>query len=378
MSSKFFTMLRKNRGTALAYALGLVLICSMLMAGGAGLIVGSLKGGSVHLARSQVENVTKAGFRDAVMWFRRCEIQPVEVFDPTYDDSEDPEIGLVSSFPINVTQGVWGRYEISRKAVRDLSFQKGRDTKGTVWEVPATGYVYEAKDPTKPFDSPPNKIIARTSMVGEITRITITLPPSAIISYRGMQITIGNNVIVNGGEEGSGIAGVTHESGTGKTNIHGEVSGDPPIVQIDNMDIEVQTVFGVTQEELRNMCDYVVDNVDELPYPLPEMAFVYINGNASFSKSIPITGGGLLFVNGNVSVPAGTGSKFTGLVYVMDEFSAAAQLEITGSLVVRGSISITGGPGQSIITYDSEVLDALNKSISQYRESKSVHIPTRG
>ena len=62
----------------------------------------------------------------------------------------------------------------------------------------------------------------------------------------------------------------------------------------------------------------------------------------------------------------------------MDEFSAAAQLEITGCLVVRGSIAITGGPGNSIITYDAEVLEALNKSISQYRESKSVHIPTRG
>jgi len=378
MSSKLFALLRKNKGTALAYALGLVLICSMLMAGGAGLIVGSLKGGSVHLARSQVENVTKAGFRDAVMWFRRCETQPVTVFDPTYDDSEDPKIGLVSSFPINVTQGVWGRYEVDRNAVRDLSSQKGRDARGTVWEIPTTGYVYEAKDPTKPFDSPPNKIVARTSMIGEITRITITLPPSAIISYRGMQITIGSNVIVNGGDEGSGIAGVTHESGTGKTNIHGEVTGDPPIVQIDNMDIEVLTVFGVSQEELRNMCDYVVDDVEELPYPLPEMVFVYINGNVSFSKTTPLTGGGLLFVNGNVSIPAGTGSEFTGLVYVMDEFSAAAQLEITGSLVVRGSIAITGGPGQSIITYDAEVLEALNRSISQYRESKSIHIPTRG
>jgi hypothetical protein len=378
MSSKFFAVFLKNRGTALAYALGLVLICSMLMAGGAGLIVGSLKGGSIHLARSQVENVAKAGFRDAVMWFRRSETQPVEIFDPTYHDSEDPSIGLVSSFPINVTQGVWGRYEVERSVVRDLSMERGRENKGVVWEIQTTGYVYEAKDPTKGFSSPPNKIIARTTMVGEITRIAIMLPPSAIISYRAMQITLGNNVIVNGGEEGSGFAAVTHESGTGKTNIHGEIYGDPPIVVIDNMDIEVPTVFGVTQEELRNMCDYVVGSVDELPYPLPDMAFVYIDGNASFSKSIPITGGGLLFVNGNVSIPAGTGSEFTGLVYVMDEFSAAAQLEITGSLVVRGSIAITGGPGQSIITYDPEVLEALNKSISQYRESKSVHIPTGG
>jgi hypothetical protein len=367
-----------SKGTALAYALGLVLICSMLMAGGASLIVGSLKGGSVHLARSQVENVARAGFRDAIMWFRRSEVQPVDAFDPGYDDSEDPTIGLVSSFPISVAEGVWGRYEVERTGVRDLSAQRGRDGNGAVWEIHTTGYIYEAKDPNKPFSSPPNKIIARTTMVGEINRITILLPPSAIISYRAMQITLGNNVIVNGGDEGSGIAAVTHDDGTGKTNIHGEVYGDPPIAVIDNMDIEVQTVFGVTEDELRGMCDYVVDDVDELPNPLPDMAFVYINGNASFSQKIPMTGGGLLFVNGNVSMPAGTGSEFRGLVYVKDEFSGAARMEITGCLVVRGSIAITGGGGNSIITYDPEVLDALNKSISQYRESISVHVPTRG
>ncbi|MFQ5905940.1 MAG: hypothetical protein ACE5JA_05150 [bacterium] len=368
---------RNEKGTALAYAIGFVLICSMLMAGGSSLILSSLKGGSIHLSRSQVENVARAGFRDTYMWFRRQESQPVGVFDPDGGDSEDPDIGLVNSFPISSAEGLWGRYEVSRSAVNDITAKRGRDGKGLVWQVKSVGYVYRLIDPDKEFGESPNKIIARTTMTGEIQRTTITLPASAILSYNGNQIGIGKKAEVKGGAEGTGVAGVTYKANTGNPNIKGPVEGDPPTGKHKNLDLEVETVFGVSKAELKTMAEYVVGSVSELPTPMPEMALMYIDGNASFTQENPLSGGGLLFVDGNMSIPANTGGDFFGLIYVTGQFSGSSNLDIVGALVVRGAMVITGGPSKTIVEYNAEVLENVRLTLSQYRESKTVHVEAR-
>lgn len=378
MWSDVFLALRKGRGTALTYAIGLVLICSMLMAGGAGLILGSVKGGSVHLARSQAENVARGGFRDAMMWFRKNETQPVISFEPGGGASEEPEIGLVKSSPVSAHKGIWGRYEVAHAAVRDITSERGREGKGLIWEVQSVGYVYKKVDSEKRFDELPNKVIARITMIGEITRMGLTVPRSAIASYRAKQITVGGKTRVEGGEAGSGEAGLTYQANTGKTNVHGDVDGDPPQSKVNNLDIEPTAVFGVSLEELKGMADYVGEDVVDIPSPMPDMSFTYIDGNANFSEDYPLSGGGLLVVDGNMTIPANTASEFLGVIYVTGEFSASAPLVVSGALVVRGSVSLTGGSGEFRIEYNAEVIEAVKQAITQYRESKTVHIPNRG
>jgi hypothetical protein len=368
---------RGNDGVALVYSLCLLLVCSALMAGGANLVLSTTRGASLHQTRSQAESVARAGFRDAVLWFRNNSAQPVDTFNPGFDDSEAPEIGLVKCFPISISEGLWGRYEVLNCRVRDMTERRGKAGAGVTWEVPVVGYVYKAVDPSKGFTEWPNRVLARTSMVGEISRLGLSLPPAAIISYEGKHMVINKKAEVLGGEEGSGAAGLLCRGGTGNPNVKGEVYGDPPEVALEGLDIEMETVFGAGEQELKAVVDYVVSHVKELPSPLPRLSLVYVDGNATFTSSRPLVGSGLLVVDGNMTMAANSYSDYAGVIYVTGKYNGSAPGNITGTLVVRGHVNISGGPTVSEVQYSDEVVEAVAKCLSQYRETKSVHVSIR-
>ena len=370
-------IMKTDDGVALVYALSLLLICSVLMAGGASLILSSQEGAIIHQSRSQAESVARAGFRDAVLWLRSNPAQPVTEFGPGYDDSEAPELGLVKSFPISVSDGLWGRYEVLNVRVRDITEAKGKAGTGVAWEVPVVGYVYRSVDPARAFCEWPNRVVARTSMVGEVSRLSLSLPPAAIISYEGKHMVINKKAQVSGGEEGSGAAGLLYKSGTGDPHVKGDVTGDPPEIGVDGLDIEMSTVFGADAPELKAVVDYVVTHVKDLPSPLPRLSLVYVDGNATFTSSRPLVGSGLLVVDGNMTMAANSYSDYAGVVYVTGKYNGSAPGTITGILVARGHVNISGGPAVSEVEYDKEVVDAIARCLGQYRETKSVHVLSR-
>ncbi|HPC77983.1 MAG TPA: hypothetical protein PK811_06575, partial [bacterium] len=82
------------------------------------------------------------------------------------------------------------------------------------------------------------------------------------------------------------------------------------------MSLNPQSIFGLNLNELSNLADISVSSVSELPEKLPSSALIYIDGNAQFTRDRPLNGGGILIVNGNLVIHAGSNSSFTGIIYV--------------------------------------------------------------
>ncbi len=135
----------------------------------------------------QAYHVARAGLIDAFSWFRRQTAQPVTDFDPKLDleidpplrESEEPEIGIVREFAI--TRDVWGRYEVRRSEVIDVSSQRGYGTAGGVWVLRSHGIVFRQRDPTKAWNEKPNEVLGRSILVTEIRRVTIAPPAQAAV-----------------------------------------------------------------------------------------------------------------------------------------------------------------------------------------------------
>lgn len=148
---------------------------------------------SVHLFKSQDQilehelhyhgqavNAAKAGLIDALSWFRRQRVQPVEEdqagnggFDPLRDllaspqinDTDDPFIGLVREYEISTTENLWERYEIRKKrvlpanpparlnqsivGVQDITNQHNDDSgnMGRFWYIECKGFIFQRLDP---------------------------------------------------------------------------------------------------------------------------------------------------------------------------------------------------------------------------------------
>ncbi|MFQ5905941.1 MAG: hypothetical protein ACE5JA_05155 [bacterium] len=182
----------------------------------------------------------------------------------------------------------------------------------------------------------------------------------------------------SGGKEGSGAAGLTYKKKTGKPNIHGQVEGDPPKAKLNKLDLEIPAVFGVSKQELKTMADYLVDHVDDLPSPMPDMSFTYIDGNATFNSNRPLIGGGLLVVDGNMTIAANSFSDFAGVIYVTGNYTGNAPMILSGTVVVRGHVYMSGGVDVSEVVYNASVIETVMQNIGQYRECKTVHVPNRG
>jgi hypothetical protein len=92
-----------------------------------------------------------------------------------------------------------------------------------------------------------------------------------------------------------------------------------------------------------------------------------------FDHDRPLRGSGVLCVNGDLDVRAGSNSFFNGLIYVTGSVTMAAPAEIKGAMVVRGTASMQGVGDFVTVAFDHAVLDRLQREIGSYRFSR----PTR-
>ena len=128
----------------------------------------------------QAVNAAKAGLIDALSWFRRQTVQPVEeapdgtggfapvrdlTVNPVINDTDDAFIGLVREYEISTTDNIWERYEVRRKrvqpanpplrnsdnlvGVQDITSQHNDDSGngGRFWYIEAKGYIFQRLDP---------------------------------------------------------------------------------------------------------------------------------------------------------------------------------------------------------------------------------------
>lgn len=347
-----------------------------------------LKTSGMALARQlsvqgHATNAASAGLTDGLSWFVRQQVQPVTNFNPVVDgaacthvprhnplayDSEVPATGIVRSFEINSMGRVWGRYEVRRANVLDVSARRGKPAAGTVWQLDSEGIVYVRNNAAAAPDVAPNVVLARRTMRVDIQRLGLNPPATAALCA-----TAANNVNVTqpsrirGGAAGIGVA---HAPSTGAPLGNGSITGNPGL-QPTNNSFAIDQIFGVTLNELVAMADLVVDDESQLPNPLPDMSLVVIRGNATFNAGRPLQGSGILVVLGNLICNPQSNAFYGGVIWVQGNFQFSPPGIINGTVIANGNAHLLGGSDVAEINYDAAILAQIRQQMGNYLFSRS-------
>ena len=350
----------------------------------------------------QAVMAARSGLTEALSWLRRQTSQPVTEFAPLLDpaqtppvfDTEDPDIGLVRDF--RISGNLWARYEVwkewatdpdpdralwrAQHACRDISGPKAGRSPGAAWRLRSVGYVYRRFDETAPFNVAPNAVLATELTETEVLRAVINLPGEGAVNVGdGNSCHINTNGRINGGE----AAGIYYPKGTGTPTTgprkQKRVTGTPSLSQAEVYDDSYEAVFGLTFAEISSMADMIVTDEADFPNPVPENALVVVDIGSTFNidSSLPLTGSGLVVVNGNMVMNSGNNSLFSGMLYVDGNFTMRAPSEINGSVVVTGNMTLQGSGDFATINFDADALNALMSNFGAYRRVNSIYLPRR-
>jgi hypothetical protein len=110
------------------------------------------------------------------------------------------------------------------------------------------------------------------------------------------------------------------------------------------------------------------------------MRLVVINvpsGTATFGAGNPLTGSGILVVNGNLNI-AGGPSSYNGIIYVTGNFTMTGPATINGSVLVAGAsstVTISGSSEFAEIYYDRFMRTQVASQLGQFRFARPAFIP---
>lgn len=335
-------------------------------------------------SQGQATNAATAGLTEALAWFVHQRQQPVTAFDPKVDvggicthtpphvppvnESEDPAAGIVRTYEIMGPGRVFGRYEVRRAGVVDVSRRRGKPQAGTIWQIESNGIVYVRNDAAQAPGAGRNTILARRTMRTEIQRLGLQLPAGAAISAtRGNNINVVAPSRVQGGASGIGAA---YPPSTGTAGGGGTISGSPA-QSTTTGSFALQDVFGVTQQELTAMADLVVDDERALPNPLPDMALIVVRGNATFNTTRRLTGSGILVILGRLTLNQGADAFFNGVIWCGGNVVITPPSSINGAIVANGNVQIAGGNEVAEISYDAAILEQIRLQMGNYLYSRS-------
>lgn len=391
--------------TERGFALVLALIFTIVVIGVT--VTGSLSLRSVKTAtetsfvqHAQAAQLATSGLAEALAWFRKQTSQPVRTFAPVQDLLSDPPI-LETDFPDigiarewKITGAIWGRYEVwkewttdpdpERSAWRDQMFaedvssQRGAVGEGAAWRLRSIGYVFRRIDPGRRFDEYPNQVVGQQIFEMEIGRLALRPPGQAALSVLdGNSCHINTKGRVLGGASG---AGVFYPAGTGTPTTGPpnppRVTGTPALAPSATFYGSVEDVFGVTLAQLKAMADETITVAADFPSPIAKNSIVV--GEAatfSFDSTRPLSGTGIVYLRGNVTLLPGSNSAFNGLLYVDGNLTVRAPSEILGAVVVTGNVTVQGASDFATIAYDDEILNALRRDIGQYRRTTAITRP---
>jgi len=357
---------------------------------------------------AQAENVARAGLAEAISWFRSQTPQPVAssnrdpgsfpyadaVFKPleSANVTLDEDIGLVREFQITGSDRLWGRYEVRRQAqdptvagvdtqaVHDITDKRhipggAAAGQGVVWQIQSFGFVYRRVSPTAPFDQLPNEVVGSGRATTEIRRLTVNLPAQAALIVQDLDdVAVRSQARVDGGDSNIGVASCRPGSlSSGET-----VLGTPPTALVfnpppgDTCPFRMDNVFTAAPAELLAMADLVADQTS-LPAALPDRALVYIQGDVEFDAALPLKGGGVLIVDGDLTIRPNTNSVFRGVIYVTGDVDIKAPAWISGAVVAEGRVTLEGAADQVGLEYDEGMVAMTQNEIGEYRENKTAH-----
>jgi hypothetical protein len=339
--------------------------------------------------QGQATNAASAGLTEALSWFVHQRQQPVTAFDPKVDaggvcthvpphapaanESEQPAVGIVRSYQVTSTGKVYGRYEVRRNAVTDVSTRRGKPQAGLIWQLESEGTIYVRNNPADAPGVGANTILSRRTMRVEIQRLGLQLPANAAInSIRGDNTRVTRPSRILGGAAGIGVA---HPPSTGNPGGNGTISGNPS-ASATNGSFNLENIFSVSQNELLAMADLVVDDERQLPNPMPAMSLIVIRGNATFNGTRKFNGSGIVVVFGNLILNPQSDPSFSGVIWVGGNLNIHPPALINGSIVARGNVQVAGGSEVAEINYDPAILDQIRLQMGNYLYSRSPWIVT--
>jgi hypothetical protein len=407
--------LRNERGIAILLVVLIVAILGFVFVGFQ--VIGTSSRATLQQANvaSQADNIARAGIVDAIMWFRNQSKQPVGNYsDPTTypypdaifyprqstGDTINEAVGLVKEYQLNANSNLWAHYEVRRQTVNNVTTPSANDPRavhdvtglrlpsaagqGLAWYIESAGYVYAQVSPssTTAYNQAPNKVLAHARVSMEIRRLALTLPSGAVVITNRQPINISNNSMIQGGTAGAGVVYVTNGS-TPTVPADSKITGTPGYSQGSASITNFQTIFGVSNTDLKLMADILVNATSPIPNPYPTMAIVYTQQDVTFDTTNPLKGGGILVVNGNLTITGGgvggsTGADFNGVVYVTGNVTISGPATIYGCLVVLGNLTMNGAGDVADIEFDQGMINSVRQQVGLYRENKSTYYYSTG
>jgi hypothetical protein len=221
----------------------------------------------------------------------------------------------------------------------------------------------------------PNKIVSSARAGTEIRHLAIREPAAAaLIVNDASQVTLNNQAQIQGGS----AIGLAYNVGTGPNRVGLNVlSGSPATRQAPTgvtYDLSVSDVFQVSLPiEIRHIADVVVSGIGAgTSLIMTPMSLTFVDGNATFDATNPLSGSGVLFVNGNLTVATGPAQHyFNGIVYVTGNIVIQAAAAFSGMVITPGSVTLGPGGAAQILRDNGLVTQAIQQ-VGQYREDKTM------
>jgi hypothetical protein len=386
-ASGFGKALQNERGSALWMAAVLLACLSCALTGTQVAQWQNRKLMQYQNVASQADNVARAGIADAANWFRRQPNPPVVAFNPQQALGDTLRDGaLVKEYSLNKATSLghlWGRYELisspsgsNREGVRDDTTLRvpGQTTNsGMSWRLESVGYTYLLIDPTKAFNTAPNRILATTRVASEIRLMTLTLPGNAAVYVNDVSlVTLQNGARIDGGV-GDGLA---YFDGPGKMPVAcaGCISSlnDLGLSGGTVKDISPEAVFSASFDDLKVLADVSLRGGDPLPTPFPDLNLIYIDGDATFDATNPLRGSGVVIVRGNVTALSQSNTYFSGVLYVGGNATFTGAAALSGTTIVLGNLTLNGQ--NDVIDVDLRqpaVLSIARQTMARYRNYHS-------
>jgi hypothetical protein len=331
----------------------------------------------------QARQFAEAGLVDALAWFRRQTAQPVMAFDPRRDatatppilDTDEPAVGIVRQFEI--ARGVWGRYEVRRfvpnvdpplAEVLDVSKQRGAPTFGSAWKLVSRGFVFRRVSDSVAFNEQPNQVLGTEVVETEVRRITFAPPAQAALCVGRGGCLIDTRARVRGGV----AAGIARDASGPVPVVNGELTGMPLVAALSPYSDSCQAIFGVDRDQLRSLADDRISDNAQFPSPIPNDHIIFVETSLTFDRDRPLRGKAIVYVEGDVTLQAGSNSFFSGLLIVTGRLTIEAPSLLRGAIVARGGVTVRGQADYAEVEFDESILDSLILEIGQYRLSSSV------
>jgi hypothetical protein len=346
--------------------------------------------------------------------------------------------GIIRTFPliysnasataqVAVGSQLWGRFVLKRQnarnwspgsntyaaftdpeAVHDISAIKTSSAlgAGTNWSILSHGYVYAyPTDLTIPAAFTGNSILnpplmmyngkrlllAQASVYGEISRMNFNLPFAAVYLYRADKLLINGMGYV----DGTGGFDAAAPASTGTFNpLNGGASVPSVPTETNSAAPSLGTVFpGMTGGALQQKANKAGTMTSIFPCPadtnfnaeVDTATFLYCTDTggtvfqpAGASTVNQLTGIGLAYFAGNLTVSAGSLSSWAGVVYVNGNVYLQGPADISGILIATGTVTIGNAatPNKATVEYNKDAIATAEQLLQNFTVTENSVVVT--